>query len=90
VLRRRFAPRGGAAARATRTCLTSCFGPAPTSSSSSVDVSYQSEPLLGFLVPIEMRERYDGRDKSHIDGVATYGRFRQFHVNTTETFLIKR
>jgi len=54
-------------------------------------VSYQSEPLLGFLVPIEMRERYDGRrDKSHIEGVATYGRFRQFHVNTTETFLIKR
>jgi hypothetical protein len=56
-----------------------------------IDVSYQSEPLLGFLVPIEMRERYEGRfDKSHIEGVATYGRFRQFQVNTNETFLIKR
>ena len=56
-----------------------------------IDVSYQSEPLLGFLVPIEMRERYEGRfDKSHIEGVATYGRFRQFQVNTTETFQIKR
>ena len=56
-----------------------------------IDVSYQSEPLLGFLVPIEMRERYDGRfDKSHIEGAATYGRFRQFQVNTTETFHIKR
>jgi hypothetical protein len=40
---------------------------------------------------IEMRERYEGRfDKSNIEGVATYGRFRQFQVNTTETFQIKR
>ena len=49
-----------------------------------------SEPLLGFLVPIEMREQYEGRDQSRIDGIATYGRFRQFQVNTSETFLIKR
>ena len=25
----------------------------------TIDVSYQSEPLLGYLVPIEMRERYE-------------------------------
>ena len=56
----------------------------------TIDVSYQSEPLLGFLVPVAMRERYDGREKEHIDGVATYGRFRQFQVNTNETFHIKR
>ena len=57
----------------------------------TIGVSYQSEPLLGFLVPIEMRERYEGRrDKTRIEGVATYGRFRQFQVNTNETFSIKR
>ena len=27
----------------------------------TIDVSFQSEPLLGLLVPIEMRERYEGR-----------------------------
>jgi hypothetical protein len=43
----------------------------------TIDVSYQSEPLLGFLVPIEMREQYVGlRDGTVIDGNATYGRFR--------------
>ncbi len=48
-----------------------------------IDVSYQSEPLIGFRVPIEMRERYVTRDE-RIDGVATYGRFRQFTVRTDE------
>ena len=56
----------------------------------TVDVSYQSEPLLGLLVPIEMRERYDDQRGARIEAVATYGRFRQFQVNTSETFLIKR
>ena len=42
-----------------------------------IQVSYQSEPLLGFLVPIEMREDYQGRvDHSRIFGTATYGNFR--------------
>ena len=41
----------------------------------TIDVSYQSEPLLGYLVPIEMRERYEGRrDSTLIEGNATYGR----------------
>lgn len=53
----------------------------------TIDVSYQSEPLVGLLVPIEMRERYDGRrDGSHIEGTAEYGRFRQFRVKVDETF----
>ncbi|MEO8258764.1 MAG: hypothetical protein ABI868_15550 [Acidobacteriota bacterium] len=47
----------------------------------TIDVSYQSEPLLGFLVPIEMRERYEGRrDGTLIEGNATYGNFRPFQL----------
>jgi len=57
----------------------------------TIDVSYQSEPLLGLLVPIEMREWYDNmRTGSHAEAVATYGRFRQFQVNVDEKFLIKK
>jgi hypothetical protein len=43
----------------------------------TIAVSYQSEPLLGFLVPIEMRERYEARAKGVlIEGVAAYEGFR--------------
>lgn len=50
-----------------------------------IDVSYQSEPLMGVLVPVEMRERYEGRrDGGVIRGTATYGRFRQFQVSVNE------
>jgi hypothetical protein len=56
----------------------------------TVDVSYQSEPLVGCLVPIEMREDYQSRRGSHITGSATYGRFRQFQVNVDEKFLLKK
>jgi hypothetical protein len=42
-----------------------------------LDVSYQSAPLLGMLVPVEMHELYEGRrNNSRIEAVATYGRFR--------------
>jgi hypothetical protein len=41
----------------------------------TVTVSYQSEPLMGFLVPIEMRESYV-RYGERITGRAAYGRFR--------------
>lgn len=51
--------------------------------SATINVSYQSEPVLGFLVPVEMRERYRARGE-HVEGVATYGRFRQFQVKTDE------
>jgi len=40
----------------------------------SVTVSYQSEPLMGFLVPVEMRESYV-RYPERITGLARYGRF---------------
>ena len=50
-----------------------------------IDVSYQSAPLLGLLVPIEMRERYESkRSGSLVTGRATYGRFRQFQVKVDE------
>lgn len=42
----------------------------------TVTVSYQSEPLMGFLVPVEMRESYV-RNPERISGHATYSRFRQ-------------
>ncbi len=45
-----------------------------------IDVSYQSEPLLGLLVPIEMREHYEGaRLHSVIECRAVYGKFRQIN-----------
>jgi hypothetical protein len=51
----------------------------------TINVSYQSEALLGLLVPIEMRERYENKTKgSWVDGRATYGRFRQFQVKVDE------
>jgi hypothetical protein len=42
----------------------------------TVTVSYQSEPLMGFLVPVEMREVYS-RSGERIIGHAEYGKFRQ-------------
>ena len=58
--------------------------------SATVDVSYQSEPLVGFLVPIEMRESYSDRNGARVDGTAEYGRFRQFQVSVDEQFLLKK
>ena len=45
----------------------------------TITVSYQSEPLMGFLVPVEMRERYVGL-RDHIEGHAVYGKFRPVSV----------
>jgi hypothetical protein len=42
----------------------------------TVTVSYQSEPLMGFLVPVEMRESYI-RNSERISGRAEYSKFRQ-------------
>ena len=43
----------------------------------TIDVSFQSEPLLDMLVPVAMRERYEARrSKTILEGRATYGRFR--------------
>ena len=48
-----------------------------------IDVSYQSEPLLGLRVPVAMHERYRARS-DRVEGIATYGKFRQFQVRTDE------
>ena len=51
----------------------------------TIDVSFESEPLLGILVPIGMRERYHiKRSGTIVEGRATYGRFRLFQVNVDE------
>lgn len=42
----------------------------------TIRVSYQSEPLMGFLVPVEMRESYIG-SRERVAGSATYSQFRQ-------------
>lgn len=50
-----------------------------------INVFYKTEPGLDLLVPGEMREIYViRRSDTRIDGRATYGRFRQFTVTTTE------
>jgi hypothetical protein len=50
-----------------------------------IDVSYQSEPVEGLLVPIEMRGSYDRRlSGATIEERATYRNFRQFHVSVDE------
>jgi hypothetical protein len=50
-----------------------------------IEVSYQSQPLLGLLVPIEMRETYHvPRDQLTVDGTATYSNFRRFQVKVDE------
>ncbi len=57
----------------------------------TIDVRFRSEPLDGMLLPLSMRERYEGRrSKSLIEGSATYDRFRQFTVNVDEKFLLKK
>jgi hypothetical protein len=53
--------------------------------SACVDVMYRDETGVAPLVPAEMRERYiRRRDGSRTEGVATYGRFRQFQVKVDE------
>jgi hypothetical protein len=43
----------------------------------TIEVSFQSEPLLDLLVPVAMRERYDvRRTGSVVEGRATYSAFR--------------
>src|SRR5207237_956160 len=50
-----------------------------------IDVRYQLDPAVGLLVPIEMREKYHtGRERSTIEGKATYSKFRQFQVGGRE------
>lgn len=52
---------------------------------SDIEVNYGTAPGLTLLLPVEMREMYRVRvNESRIDGRATYSKFRQFTVTTTE------
>ncbi len=52
----------------------------------TIRVSYQSAPLDGVLLPVEMRETYVLKRRLYtFDGRATYGNFRRFSVNTVES-----
>ncbi|HYM22977.1 MAG TPA: hypothetical protein VEU08_07205 [Vicinamibacterales bacterium] len=56
-----------------------------TDLSAYVSVMYRVEAGIAPPVPVEMRERYiRRRDNSRTEGVATYGRFRQFQVKVDE------
>ena len=51
----------------------------------TIRVSFQSEPLDGFLMPVEMRETYVLQRRFYtLEGAATYGNFRRFSVDTVE------
>ena len=53
---------------------------------STLRVSYQSAPISGVLVPVEMRETYVAKKRFYtLEGTATYGNFRQFSVTTAES-----
>jgi hypothetical protein len=71
----------GSSGRVLRTELVS----EDTDLRAEITVSYRIEPGLELLVPGEMREIYTiRRNDTRIDGRATYGKFRQFTVSTTE------
>jgi len=46
----------------------------------TIDVSYQSQPVRGLLLPVEMREWYEAKKTgSKVQTIARYGRFRENH-----------
>jgi hypothetical protein len=68
----------------TGTVLLSELVMQDNSVSAIIDVSYQQDAQLGIRVPKEMRERYRTPEE-RVEGVAAYGRFRQFQVRTDQT-----
>jgi hypothetical protein len=57
-----------------------------TDMTTTIDVAYQVDAQLGFVVPAEMRERYVlSPDGMVVKGDATYTHFRQFTVHTEES-----
>lgn len=49
-----------------------------------IETTFKLDADLGIDVPTEMRESYPARG-GEVNGVATYGRFRRFQVQTTDT-----
>jgi hypothetical protein len=55
-----------------------------------IDVTYGAEPSVGGLfVPREMREKYQAKDGTTIDGRAAYAKFRRYTVTVDETLKVK-
>ncbi len=51
----------------------------------TIRVSFQSEPVAGFLLPLEMRESYVLKRRFYtFEGSATYSNYRRFTVSTAE------
>jgi hypothetical protein len=55
----------------------------------AITVTYQSPDVIGFLVPIEMRETYrqPGADQQ-IEATAKYANFRRFNVTTNQDIAV--
>ena len=52
---------------------------------STIRVSFQSPPVSGFLLPVEMRETYVVKGRFYtFEGAATYSNYRRFTVDTVE------
>ena len=52
----------------------------------TIAVQYRLDSGLGHLVPAEMRERFENRrQRSRVDGTATYTGFRRFQVQVSES-----
>jgi hypothetical protein len=48
-----------------------------------IDVTFRRDPRLGIMVPADMQERHEMLD-DRLLGVASYGNYRQFRVETNE------
>jgi hypothetical protein len=56
----------------------------------TIDVAFRRDSELGAVVPVEMRERYEGtREGTVVLGTATYGRFRRFQVSVDESIALE-
>ena len=53
----------------------------------TIDVSYQSEPVLGLPRADRNARALPRRSDERVEGTATYARFRQFQVKTGETIV---
>jgi hypothetical protein len=55
-----------------------------------IDVTYAPEATLGLWVPREMREKYESKDGSTIEGRAVYSKVRRYQVTTDEKVTVKK
>jgi hypothetical protein len=71
--------------RATGRILSSELHADTATLKAEIDVTYGAEPAVGGLfVPREMREKYESKDGTTIEGRAIYARFRRYTVTVDE------